>query len=482
MTVDVVVVGGGVIGKAISYELGKRDVCVSCVSLDHFSAGSASTAAGAMLGVLGEVTAAADTALDHDELHFRGAAGKRYPEFLARLAEDSSVHVSAGRGTFIVGNAVNEADWKNVAAIQAAAGELGLRFETVDPRAVPGLRPARGYEPVATMFLPDEGFLDSWRLMEALEAAMDRMGHVTLVRAEAQSVVTGHNRVAGVRLADGSLIKASHVILANGVGVQPLLDDLGPLAGTLPRLLPGKGVSLVVDNVDDTFPHVIRTPNRDFACGSHVVPRGGGSLYLGATNRVSATPGSSPSVTPGEVHGLLHSLIHEINVRIRTASLSTQRYGLRPLASDGYPLVGPTAIDGLSVATGTYRNGILMAPAIAEVIAALVTGTEPAVANPFWPLADFRTAGTRPPVEQIMDEGMRYLASFILEPGGSLPYDRQRELRSFITSLGRLALSDGAETEQMRAEMRSMFEAYPIVEMVPHLYYLLVDQSAGNEE
>ncbi|WP_250405136.1 FAD-dependent oxidoreductase [Streptomyces cellostaticus] len=476
MTADVIVIGGGVIGKTISYTLAEHGVAVTCVGSSYAAPGTASTAAGAMLGVLGEVTATAASPMDETELGFRAAAGRRYPDFAARLAETSGVPIPLGMGTFVVGTTVNEADLDNLAAIRMAARNQGLPCEQVDHRNVPGLRPARRHEPLGVLHLAQEGFLDSWQLMESLQVALEKLPTASLVTADATAVEVEHGRVTGVRLRDGSFLSAGHVVLANGVGAQPLLDQLGDLPGTLPRLLPGKGVSLVLDRVDDDFPQVIRTPNRDFACGSHVVPRGGGAVYLGATNRVSSTPGSGAEVTPGEVHSLMHSLMHEINVRFRTASLASQRYGLRPLTSDGYPLIGATALAGLSIATGTYRNGILMAPAVGEIIAAVICGDQPSLINPFAPDAGFRSANAAPEVTDILDEGLRHLVSFLLEPGGHMPYDRYRELHTFLTHLARLALANDAQAESMREEIRRMFRDHPVPEMLPQLFYRLAAQ------
>lgn len=122
---------------------------------------------------------------------------------------------------------------------------------------------------------------------------------------------------------------------------------------------------------------MIRTPNRDFACGTHLVPRPGGGLYLGATNRIAATPAATEQPSPGEINALIHSAAHEINTRIRTIAFTSVRHGMRPLSSDGRPLIGVTRLTGLHLATGTYRNGILLAPAIAKHIAGHLTESRP---------------------------------------------------------------------------------------------------------
>ncbi|MFG1838761.1 FAD-dependent oxidoreductase [Micromonospora sp. NPDC049175] len=473
MSSDVLVVGGGVIGKSIALRLADAGCTVVCVGPPARRPGTASTAAGAMLGVLGEVTADATSEVDIAELRFRDESGRRYPAFLERIADRSGVRVPLNRGTVVIATGANVDDATNLRAIEAAADKLGHRHERMVADHRVGLRPAVGHEPIGATFLPDEGFVDTGRLMDALDRALAVAPEVSLVDAEVVAVETNGSAATGVRLADGSVISADQVVLANGVGVQPLLDALGLTVGRLPKLLPGKGVSLLVEGVPDPFPYVVRTPNRDFACGSHVVPRGVGAVYVGATNRVSATPGSSEGVTPGEVHALLHSVIHEVNVGIRTASLTSTRYGLRPLSSDRYPVIGATALKRLSVATGTYRNGILMAPLVADIIAGHLTTAAPTVDNPFTPAAAFRLHPVGARTEDVLDEGLRHLVSFLLEPGGSMPYDRRRELLAFLSELSRLAFVDSPDTRARRDAIQRTLADYPVAEIVPQLFYEL---------
>ena len=144
-------------------------------------------------------------------------------------------------------------------------------------------------------------------------------------------------------------------------GVSALLADWPLGEKTVPRLLPGKGVSLTADGLSDAFPYVLRTPNRDFACGSHVVPRGDGRVYLGATNRISTTPGGTPGITLGEVHSLLHSAIHEINTGFRTANVRSFTFGMRPLTLDHRPMLGHTGVPPDLVHHGARRAPALRA-------------------------------------------------------------------------------------------------------------------------
>lgn len=99
-------------------------------------------------------------------------------------------------------------------------------------------------------------------------------------------------------------------------------------------------------------PMVIHTPNRDFACGQHVIPHGRDVLYVGAADRFTTAPATAP--TAGEHLSLVHGLLHQFRVDLRTATVKGLRWGNRPASADGAPLIGIDA--RLSIAV-TMRKG-----------------------------------------------------------------------------------------------------------------------------
>lgn len=467
---DVVVVGAGVIGLTVARALALAGLSTVCVGPPYTEPGTASSAAGAMLGAIGEVECGWTEPAARAELDFRVAAQRRYEPFLDELTAELTAGgrpIRSGVGTVVVANLVNHADRDNLAAMAAAAAASSVAAEPMPVDGLPGLRPARGHEPVAALFLPAEGWVVTADLLAALDGAVRALDRGARVAASVTGLVADDAGVTGVRLDSADTISAGHVVLAAGAGIAGLIDRWPfPDRAPAPRLLAGKGVSLLVDGLPD-FPYVLRTPNRDFACGTHVVPQHDGGVYLGATNRISATPGDTPGVTLGEVHALLHSAMHEINTDFRTATLRSVRYGMRPLVADHVPLLGDTGVPGLSIATGTYRNGILMAPLFADLLAAEITSGRPAPDNPFSPLAPGRAQRDEAAGIRAFTAGVRHLTSFILEPGGHLPYDRQRELAAFLAGLGQLAVADDAG----RDRLRELLAATPIAELVPQLFY-----------
>ena len=339
--VDVAIVGGGIVGLSITFALRNSGLSITCIDPDMKPEGHATLAAGAMLGAFAEVTADQASALDREEMRFRHASAKLYPELLAALEDASGCAVHSGMGTFIIATPFGRYDARNLKAIASAAEVMGEVCEPVDPDDIPGYRPhgaARAYQ---ALFLRDEGFIDTSTLIEALRAALAFDQNVSLCADRVASLIQDAGRVRGVRLAGGGAISAGKVVLAAGASTQAVLEaSVGLYDIGFPKIVPGKGVGITIRSSDVSLPHVIRTPNRDFACGMHAVPRSAGAIYLGATNRVVGTPGADGGPTAGELHGLLHSGLHEINTAFRTAVFEGARFGSRPLTTDRYPVVG----------------------------------------------------------------------------------------------------------------------------------------------
>ncbi|NED21429.1 FAD-dependent oxidoreductase, partial [Streptomyces sp. SID9913] len=184
----------------------------------------------------------------------------------------------------------------------------------------------------------------------------------------------------GVVTADGTELAAGQVVLAAG-------SLSGRLAGVpedvLPPVRPVKGQVLRLTVPGNRAPFLNRTV-RAVVRGSHVylVPRESGELVIGAT---SEEMGWDTTVTAGGVYELLRDA-HELVPGITELPLTETRAGLRPGSPDNAPLLGPTGLAGLLLATGHHRNGVLLTPVTGDVLAhALTTGELPEEARPFTP-------------------------------------------------------------------------------------------------
>lgn len=441
--------------------------------------GSASLAAGAMLGAYGEVTAGAREEVAEIELQARLRAAVGYPRFLEGVAEMAGgTEPLLGRGTFVIASGRRTSDLVNLGAIRTAIEANGSRWEVVDPDQVPGLAPSAEWPCVGALYLPDEGFVDTHRLLAHLRHALETANAFRWCEARAARVVLESDRVVGVKLDDGSMLSSRWTVLCAGAATTSLLPP--GLESCLPLMLWAKGTALVLQPLPPPTPHVIRTPNREFACGLHVVPLSPSNLYVGATNRAASVPGVTGAATAGEVALLLHGVLHEIDARLERADVVGVRHGSRPLSADGLPVAGACDVPGLAVATGTYRNGVLLAPLLGDVVCNEITGRAPTGTNPFSPRGRAaRLAARTPDHLGLADAGASDAVAMLLEPGGHLPYGRSAEVAALLRLLLARAFADGgwpAGGDDLRAAIAGLGRE----ELVPEVLQLLLRHTAAQ--
>lgn len=368
---DTIVVGNGVLGLSLGLELARAGTRVAVVGpVDRLS--GATPAAGAMNGVFGEVTASLTKGVHgRAKLEMGMRATSLWPEWIDGLTGDGDAPVKTANGTTVILNAIGtpQVDDVNFKAIRSELEYYQVPFDDVDPSDVEWLDPEPMSRPLAAFHIPGEHGVDSGVLVRRLQASLLDAGGVILDAHVATVEHTG-DRVTGVSLQDGSPLWADSVVLASGAYTSELLRGL-PVADLIPPLVAGYGVSAVIDTEDGLAPRsVIRTPNRSFACGLHAVPRGAGSVYVGATNVVSATPVDVPVVR--DLVFLLQCAHRQLNRTLWSSPLTKPQVGNRPVALDGFPLIGEGGMDGLYLLTGTYRDGLHMSPLLAAEMAHLI--------------------------------------------------------------------------------------------------------------
>ncbi|MFH8804672.1 glycine oxidase ThiO [Streptomyces sp. NPDC017936] len=370
-TSDVLVVGGGIIGLVTAWRAAQRGFATAVV--DPAPGGGAAQVAAGML--------AAVTELHHGEQTLLGlnlASARRYPDFAAELTELTGHDLGYRRsGTLAV--ALDADDRAHLRELHALQRRSGLESEWLSGRDCRRLEPMLAPGVRGGLRVDGDHRIDPRRLAAALVAACERTGVVFhRTWAERLSVVAG--RAAGVLTRAGASLGADQVVLAAG-------SLSGRLAGVpdevLPPVRPVKGQVLRLTVPERYAPFLSRTV-RAVVRGSQVylVPRENGELVVGAT---SEELGWDTTVTAGGVYELLRDA-HELVPGITELPLTETRAGLRPGSPDNAPLLGPTGLEGLLLATGHYRNGVLLTPVTGDALAhALVTGELPDEARPFTP-------------------------------------------------------------------------------------------------
>ncbi|TRO63790.1 glycine oxidase ThiO [Streptomyces sp. IB201691-2A2] len=370
-TSDVLVVGGGIIGLVTAWRAAQRGFTTALVDPEP-GGGAAQVAAGMLAAV---------TELHYGEQTLLGlnlASARRYPDFAAELTEATGQDIGYRQcGALAVAlDADDRAHLREVHALQRRSGLesewlSGRECRRLEPMLAPGVR--------GGLRVDSDHQVDPRRLSAALVTACERAG-VTFHRTWAERLTVVRDRAVGVVTTDGTALSAGQVVLAGGslsgrlTGVP---DDV------LPPVRPVKGQVLRLA-IPKRFAPFLSRSVRAVVRGSHIylVPRDSGELVVGAT---SEELGWDTTVTAGGVYELLRDA-HELVPGITELPLTETRAGLRPGSPDNAPLLGPTELPGLLLATGHYRNGVLLTPVTGDAMAhALTTGELPDEARPFTP-------------------------------------------------------------------------------------------------
>ena len=364
---DAIVVGGGVIGLSCAWRAARRGASVVVLERERPAAGATGVAAG-MLAPVGEASWGEEPLLAINLESLR-----RWPEFATELEADASEAVGYSEcGALHV--ALDRDEAEELARRYELHQSLGLESEWLRGSECRRLEPGLATAVTAGVHAPHEAAADSRRLCAALLAALERHGAEVHSGAEVRSADPGEDGGWRVDVADGRRFEATSLVLAAGCwsGGEWLPEEARP------PVRPVKGEILT-----------LRGPCEDPVCARivagervYLVPRDDGRLLVGATVEEH---GFDTTVTAGGVHELLREA-YRLLPEIAELEFLEWSAGLRPGTPDNSPLIGPGAASGLLVATGHYRNGVLLAPVTAESVAALLAGEEaPIDLEPFSP-------------------------------------------------------------------------------------------------
>ncbi len=347
---DVAVVGGGVIGLSIAWRAaacGLGRVAVFDPELGRDAPRQSSWAAAGMLAPVTEVHYGEEALLA-----LTLEARDRWPDFAHQVQEASGIDPGYRQeGTLSVARDGDDlARMDELAVFQA---KLGLQVARLRSREVRRLEPALSPRVRGGFLVTGDHSIDNRALVRALRAACTRTG-----------VQLHPDQVADLRALD-----AETVVLAGGYASARLVPGLAvrPVKGQLLHL---RGAPLLT--------HTVR------GIDAYLVPRADGRLLVGATVEEK---GADLTATAGGVYELLRAA-YELVPDVSELDFTEVVVGLRPGSADNAPLLGRwrAAGENVVVATGHYRNGILLAPLTADLVVELLdTGRMPERALPFSP-------------------------------------------------------------------------------------------------
>jgi glycine oxidase len=345
---DVVIVGAGIIGSAIALELTGRNVRCRILERAVPGAESSSAAAGMLAPHL--------DAHGPDDLTWRLGTQSlaRYAAWIDRVRNLSGADVGYLKEGGIQA-ILSEPDLEKELASLSWQAERGVRVERLDRSGMEKLLPGIDRKFSCGLFFPEDAQVDPRLLMRALSIATRNAGVEHVTGATVRRIQHERGKITGVEL-DDRTIGADVVILAAGAWTSTIPGV--PLAKN--AVEPARGQMVMLDLRRRPF-----APSVWYQDG-YLVPRSDGRVLLGSTvERV----GYDKSVTAGAIHHLLGAAFG-LFPSFSAASMIETWAGLRPYCDQ--PLIGKTEIDGLLVASGHYRNGILLAPITAELMADLV--------------------------------------------------------------------------------------------------------------
>lgn len=367
---DVVVVGGGVIGLSAAWRCRQRGLSVVVVDPQP-GRGASHTAAG-MLAPVSELT--------YNEERLFGlnlASAALYPAFVMELEETTGCRVGYRRsGTLEV--AWDSADLGHLKDLQALQRTLGVTSELISGRELRQQEPLLSSGLPGGLFVADDHHIDNRALVRALRAACTTAG-VQFVAERVTDLAYANGNTAGAVGAVTGVVTESGSLLSCGVTVLAA----GAASGTLPGLFgsatvpvrPVKGQTLRLHNPGGPLlTHVVRGTVKGSPV--YIVSRDNGEVIVGAS---SEEQGFDVEPRAGVVYELMRDAVALVPQLAECAwrEVSTN---LRPGTPDNAPIIGHADRDGLVVATGHYRNGILLTPITAAAVADFVVGMEPPAA------------------------------------------------------------------------------------------------------
>jgi len=347
---DAIIAGGGLIGCAIALELARHDLRVAI--FDSQQPGREASWASA-----GILSPAPENPGMISMVPIGKASLALYPDFIAQLEKLTGMATGyRAKGTIeaIFSSHARE----ELSTIVALHRGLGLQAEAISAKEAREVEPALSEEVAAAVLRPNEASVDNRLLSKALLAAAKLSG-VEIHAGRAVQTIWRDGVICHGAIVGGQKIPARHTIIAAGCFSSQIagVENLAPV-----RPAKGQMVSLRCDNTK--IERVLWSER------IYLVPRNDGRILAGATVE---HVGYNKTVTAGGVRANLDAAI-ELAPVLATAHIEETWAGLRPDTPDHLPILGPTDIEGLLIATGHYRSGVLLAPITAKLVGEWIAG------------------------------------------------------------------------------------------------------------
>jgi|SRR5579875_175683 len=355
---DIAVVGGGIIGLTLAWQLGLRGLSVVVVEGGEV-AGLTSRASAGMVTPLGYDDAEVVEVTEFG--HFRMRSSLLWRGFAERLTDATGLD-SGFRVPGCVLAAVGDRDASRIARLKNVHDQLGIAAEVVDGPEIFELEPVLNRDVARAMWVPDEGCVDRDTIVPALREGIARRGG-RIVLEKVSAVKWEGDKVAGIETCAGTTIRAATTVVAAGAWSMSLNGIPQELRVDLRTV---KGQSVVLEVGSPTIKP--RTVVRSYM---NIVPKVGAAVIAAGTSEEGR--GHDTRTTAGSIQDVLERATRSIP-SLADARVLALAAGLRPFSPDGDPILGPSAAPGLWWATGHSSYGVQSAPLTATLIADGILG------------------------------------------------------------------------------------------------------------
>ena len=348
MNSEVLIVGGGIIGLAIVRGLHLRGIKEITI-LERGEIGRESSFAAA-----GMLAPNAETENQDDFTEFCAESLNLYADYANALFDETGVDIELDcSGTLYL--SFTEADSKEIGRRYKWQKSEGLQIEHLTARETLQAEPFVSPDVRESLFFPNDWQVENRRLLFALEKYAELNCIKIIENAEISNLLIEKNRIIGAETKSEKFF-APTVVLATGAWTSLIKAE----SFVLPQIKPIRGQIISFQTAKRLFQKVIYSPR------GYIVPRADGRILVGATVE---DVGFDKSITDAGTE-LLRETALEISPGLGNLEIHEQWAGLRPAAVDGLPIIGAFAeVENLFIATAHYRNGILLAPLTAKIMA-----------------------------------------------------------------------------------------------------------------
>lgn len=345
---EVLIIGGGIIGLSIARELHKKGLRKITILERNKIGKEASFAAAGMLAPH------AETDKIDDFYHFCNESNKLYPNFAAELLDETGVDIELDRaGTLYL--ALNENDVREIRRRFQWQNSAKLSIEHLSAQETRKLEPFVSPDVLESLFFPNDWQVENRKLLYALQKYCELNGIKIIENGRAAGLLTENGKVVGVKTPSIDLC-AEKVISATGAWSAFIkAENL-----QMPEIKPIRGQMIAFQTAKRLFSKVIYSPR------GYIVPRADGRILVGATVE---DVGFDKNITDAGIEFLRENAF-EISPSLASLEIHEKWCGLRPFAPDGLPILGSFPhVENFFIATAHYRNGILLAPLTAKILA-----------------------------------------------------------------------------------------------------------------